>query len=110
MSLNAEHRRDILSMCCVVARADGIIAAGEYERLIELLAELGQGSVGFEELQQWLDNGPPAPAKKLPEEHLKLFLHEAVGIAHADGNVSADEIATIKRLVNLCFENAERYK
>ena len=107
MELTSEQRRDILSMCCVVARADGIIAAGEYEQLIVLLAELGQGSVGFSELQEWLDHGPPAPSKKLPEGHLKLFLREAIGIAHADGNVDASEIDAIKRLVKLCFDTTD---
>jgi tellurite resistance protein len=95
-------------MCCEVARADGVVSAGEYERLIEILAELGAGAVSFGELQLWLEQGAPSPRRKLPEELIRLFLHEAISIARADGQVDQVELASIKDFVRYCFEGGQR--
>lgn len=99
-----EQRRDILGMCCEVARADGVVSAGEFERLIEILAELGAGAVSFGELQRWLEQGAPSPKRKLPEDLVRLFLHEALSVARADGHVAPQELSSIKDFVRYCFE------
>lgn len=91
-------------MCCEVARADGSVNTLEYESLLELLGRLSQGAVGFSELERWVSVGPPAIDARLPEESVKTFLREAVGIARADGKVDEVEIATIKELVARYFD------
>lgn len=91
-------------MCCEVARADGSVNTREYESLLELLGRLAQGAVGFSELERWITIGPPAVDARLPEECIKTFLREAVGVARADGKVDEVEIATIKELVARYFD------
>lgn len=91
-------------MCCEVARADGSVDALEYESLLELLGRLSHGAVGFSELERWIAAGPPAIDARLPEEIVKTFLREAVGVARADGKVDEVEIATIKQLVARYFD------
>ena len=109
MELSNKQRRDILALCCAVAHADGNVSPLEFEHMLELLMRIGQGTVGFEELQNWLEQGPPPLDAKLPESAIKLFLHEAVGLANADGHVDERELTAIKRLVAGCFEGAEKY-
>jgi tellurite resistance protein len=94
-------------MCIEVARADGSVNSSEYEGLLELLARLAQGAVGYSELEDWIQKGPPAVEVRLPEPAVKLFLREAVAIARADGKVQEVEIATIKELVQRYFDLGE---
>ena len=109
MELTPKQRHDILALCCAVAHADGNTSPLEFEHMLDLLMRIGQGSVGFEELQVWLEQGPPPLEAKLPEAHIKLFLHEAIAVANADGHVDESEISAIKRLIAGCFEGAEKY-
>jgi len=109
MALTTQDRRDIVALCCAVARADGIVSTLEFERLVGLLARIAQGLVGLDELQEWLSKGPPVCSARLAEEHLRLFLHEAIGVASADGHVDESEIETIKSLVSRCFTEGPKY-
>jgi tellurite resistance protein len=104
VELTRQQRRALLAMCCEVARADGSVNASEYEGLLELLGRMAQGAVGFSELERWISVGPPALDTTLPEETVKIFLREAVGIARADGKVDEVEIATIKQLLERYFD------
>jgi tellurite resistance protein len=104
MELSRDQRRALLAMCIEVARADGSVNVSEYEGVLELLGRMAQGSVGYSEIEQWLQQGPPRLDVRLPEEAVKVFLREAVGIARADGKVDAVEIATIKELVARYFD------
>ena len=104
MHLSKKDRRAIIAMCCTVARADGFVSAGEFEYLMDILGRLSRGSVTFGELQSWLDDGPPSIDVILSEDLLQLFLHEAVAVAHADGQVDESEIWTIKSLVRSFFD------
>jgi tellurite resistance protein len=87
-----------------VARADGEVSPREYEMLIELLSRLGGNAASFAELQEWLENGPPGCTVKMPEDHIRLFLREAIAVAHADGKVDQSELDTIKRIASQCIE------
>jgi len=109
MELSNKQRHDIIALCCAVAHADGNVSPLEFEHMLDLLMRIGQGSVGFEELQTWLEQGPPPLNAKLPEAAIKTFLREAIGVANADGRVDESELAAIKRLVAGCFEGAEKY-
>jgi tellurite resistance protein len=104
MELTREQRRALLALCCVVARADGEVSTAEYEQLLDLLARLSQGSVGFSELQRWMNEGPPALDVRLPEDCIRMFLREAIALGRADGRLDEVEIATIKELVQRYFE------
>ncbi len=104
MELSRDQRRALLAMCIEVARADGTVNVSEYENVLELLGRLSHGSVGYSEIEQWLQQGAPRFDVRLPEEAVKVFLREAVGIARADGKVDAVEIATIKELVARYFD------
>ncbi len=107
MSLSRKERRQVIAQCCAVARADGEVSPGEYEHLIELLATIGADSVSFFELQEWLETGPPECTVLMREDHVRLFLREAIAIAHADGKVDETELATIKRIVAACYDSSE---
>jgi tellurite resistance protein len=104
MELTRNQRRALLAMCCEVARADGNVHSREYESLLDLLGRLAQGAVGFSELERWINEGPPAIDARLPEEIVKTFLREAVGVARADGKLDEVEIATMKELVARYFD------
>jgi tellurite resistance protein len=104
MELTKDQRRAILAMCCIVARSDGTVSSSEYEQLLDLLARLAQGAVGFSELEQWLNDGPPAIEVRLPETAIRMFLREALTLAKADGKLEDVELATIKELVSRYFE------
>ena len=104
MQLDRTQRRALIAMCCEVAKADGSVNTSEYEALLDLLGRLAQGAVGFSELTRWMEQGPPRPEARLPDEAVRLFLREAVTIARADGKVEEVEIATMKQLVERYFE------
>jgi tellurite resistance protein len=104
MELTREQRRAMLAMCCTVARADGQVNSSEYESLLDLLSRMAQGAVGFSELQNWLDQGPPEVQVRLPEQTIRTFLREALSLARADGKLEPVELATIKELVARYFE------
>ena len=104
MELTKEQRRAILAMCCTVARSDGQVSSSEYESLLDMLSRMAQGAVGFSELQQWMDHGPPQIQVRLPEQSIRMFLREALGLARVDGKLEDVELATIKELVALYFE------
>ena len=104
MDLSDTQRRALLAMCCEVARADGSVDTGEIEQLLELLGRLSHHSVGFSELQQWVEQGPPHFDVKLPDSVVKEFVKEAVALARADGKVDRVEIAAIKHMVERYFD------
>jgi tellurite resistance protein len=104
MELTKEQRRAVIAMCCTVARSDGQVSTSEYETLLELLSRVAHGAVGFSELQHWLEHGPPHFDVRLPEQNIRGFLREALGLARADGKLDAVELATIKELVGRYFE------
>lgn len=104
MELTREQRRALLAMCCVVARSDGQVSTPEYEALLDLLARLSDGAVGFSELEHWLHEGPPEISVRLPEQAIRMFLREALGLARVDGKLQDVELATIKELVARYFD------
>jgi tellurite resistance protein len=104
MELTHEQRRALLALCCLVARADGEVSASEYEQLLELLSRLAKGAVGFSELESWMYKGPPELDVRLPEDCIRLFLREAIGLSRSDGKLQDVEIATIKELVHRYFD------
>jgi tellurite resistance protein len=104
MELSREQRRAIIAMCCTVARSDGQVSTSEYESLLDLLSRTAHGAVGFSELTHWLDEGPPVIDVRLPEQSIRSFLREALGLARVDGKLEPVELATIKELVARYFE------
>lgn len=98
MELDPSQRRALLALCCEVARADGAVNSLELEALLERLARLAQGAVGYSELAKWLEQGAPMINVQLPDEAVRMFLREAIAVARADGQVDDVEITTIKEL------------
>jgi uncharacterized tellurite resistance protein B-like protein len=104
MELTKEQRRGLLAMCCMVARSDGQISTPEYEALVDILARLAGGAVGFSELERWLHEGPPEIVVRFPESAIRMFLRESLTLARVDGKLEEIELSTIRDLVARHFE------
>jgi len=103
MSLTTVERRTLLNLWCRIARADGVIDDAELEQLAGLFYGHGAGSVSADEINDWLENGPPEPEALLPLTAESLFLDQARVIMSADDNVSPKESAVLRDLLETYF-------
>ncbi len=104
MSLTSSQRRTLLNLWCRIARADGVIDDAEMDQLAGLFYGHGQGSVSPEEINDWLEDGPPEPEVKLPLEAEALFLDQARVIMASDNEVVPRESAVLRDLLDTYFE------
>ncbi len=104
MSLTTEERRTLLNLWCRIARADGVIDDAEIEQLAGLFYGHGAGSVSADEINDWLENGPPEPEARLSLSAESLFLDQARVIMSSDGDISSKEGAVLRDLLETYFE------
>lgn len=104
MSLSPNERRTLLNLWCRLVRADGVVDDAEVDRLSELFAELGEGAVSEEEINQWLEQGPPEPEGRLPQSCRDIFIEHAQVIMRADREVVPTESAMLRELLARHFE------
>jgi len=98
-----EQRRTLINLWCRVARADGVVADGELQRLSKLFFRLGDDLLSAAEVDRWLDEGPPPVDVLLPSELAPLFLEHAREIMLADDEVSPAEPRLVNELLATYF-------
>lgn len=98
-----EQRRTLLNLWCRVARADGVVASAEIDRLSRLFYRLGEDLLSAAEVERWLEEGPPAINELLPARAQPLFLEHAREIMLADHELSPDESAVVRELLDTYF-------
>jgi len=97
------QRRTLLNLWCRVARADGIVASSELDRLSQIFYRLGDDILTATEVERWLDEGPPAVTELLPAELQGVFLEHAREIMLADRELAPSESALVRELLESCF-------
>ncbi|MDB4976891.1 MAG: hypothetical protein JWN48_5232 [Myxococcaceae bacterium] len=100
------QRRILLNLWCRVARADGIVADSETERLSQLFYRLGDDLLTADEVVRWLDDGPPEITELLPPEAAPVFLEHAREIMLADQEVVPLESDLVRELLSSYFRAA----
>ncbi len=100
-----EQRRTLLNLWCRVARADGIVADAELDRLSRLFYRLGDDALSAAEVDRWLEEGPPPIPEPLPAAAKELFLAHAREIVLADGEIAPGEAALVRELLNDYFQS-----
>ena len=98
-----EQRRTLLNLWCRVARADGVVADAELERLSRLFYRLTEDLVSASEVDRWLEEGPPPVTELLPAELSEVFLFHAREIMLADHELAPTETALVRELLSACF-------
>jgi uncharacterized tellurite resistance protein B-like protein len=98
-----EQRRTLLNLWCRVARADGVVASEEIDRLSRLFYRLGEDLLSAAEVERWLEEGPPPINELLPARAQALFLEHAREIMLADHELSPDESALVRELLDTYF-------
>ena len=99
-----QQRRTLLNLWCRVARADGIVASEEIDRISRLFYRLGEDVLSAAEVERWLDEGPPAVTELLPASAQPIFLEHAREIMLADRELTPDESATVRELLDSYFQ------
>lgn len=102
-ALSTAQRRTLLNLCCRIARADGIVADAEIARLSKLFYHLGEDVVPAEEVDLWLEDGPPEVDEPLPPEAAPTFLEHAREIVVADARISHSESQLVAELLQTYF-------
>lgn len=100
------QRRILLNLWCRVARADGIVADAEVDRLSRLFYRLGDDIISADEVLDWLEHGPPEIGELLPAQAAPMFLEHAREIMVADSEVSPLESELVRKLLNTYFQAA----
>jgi uncharacterized tellurite resistance protein B-like protein len=101
-----QQRRDLLNLWCRVARADGIVADSEIERLSQLFYRLAEDVVTAAEVDRWLEEGPPELTELLPAAAEPLFLEHAREIMLADQEIVPMESDLVRELLKSYFRTA----
>lgn len=101
--LSTAQRRTLLNLCCRIARADGIVADAEIERLSKLFYYLGDHVIAAAEVDRWLEDGPPEVEELLPREAEATFLEHAREIVVADARISHSESQLVAELLHTYF-------
>jgi len=104
MSLGPSERRTLLNLWCRLARADGVVDDAEVDRLSELFAEFAEGVVAEDEINDWLEHGPPEPEARLAPTCRDLFIEHAQQIMRADREVVPAESALLREILSRYFE------
>jgi uncharacterized tellurite resistance protein B-like protein len=99
-----QQRRTLLNLWCRVARADGIVADAEIERLSQLFYRLAEDVVTAAEVDRWLEDGPPEITELLPLEAEPLFLEHAREIMLADQEIVPMESDMVRELLKSFFQ------
>lgn len=99
-----EQRRTLLNLWCRVARADGVVASTEIDRISRLFYRIGEDLLSAAEVERWLEEGPPPVAELLPASAQPLFLEHAREIMLADRELSPHESALVRELLETCFQ------
>jgi uncharacterized tellurite resistance protein B-like protein len=100
-----EQRRTLLNLWCRVARADGVVASTEVDRISLLFYRLGEDLLSAAEVDRWLEEGPPPIAELLPASAQPLFLEHAREIMLADRELSPRESAHVRELLDTYFQH-----
>lgn len=98
-----EQRRTLLNLWCRVARADGVVADAELERLSRLFFRLTEDLVSAAEVDRWLEEGPPPVTELLPRELQDVFLFHAREIMLADHEIAPTESDVVRELLHHYF-------
>jgi uncharacterized tellurite resistance protein B-like protein len=101
-----QQRRNLLNLWCRVARADGIVADAEIERLSLLFYRLAEDVVTAAEVDRWLEEGPPEITELLPAEAEPLFLEHAREIMLADQEIVPMESDLVRELLKSYFQRS----
>lgn len=101
--LSDEQRRTLLNLCCRIARADGIVADAEIDRLSKLFYHIGDHVVDAAEVDRWLEEGPPEVVELLPPEAEATFLEHAREIVLADARISHSESTLVSEILQTYF-------
>jgi uncharacterized tellurite resistance protein B-like protein len=101
-----EQRRTLLNLWCRVARADGVVADSELERLSRLFYRLTEDLVSAAEVDRWLEEGPPAITELLPAELREVFLFHAREIMIADHEIAPTESELVREILHTYFRAA----
>ena len=102
-ALTSGQRRSLLNLCCRIARADGIVADAEIDRLSKLFYYIGDHVVDAEEVDRWLEEGPPEVDELLPKEAEATFLEQAREIVVADARISHSESQLVAEFLQTYF-------
>lgn len=100
------QRRILLNLWCRVARADGIVADAEIDRMSQLFYRLGDDLLSADEVMRWLDEGPPEITELLPATAAPVFLEHARSIMIADQEVVPQESDMVRELLQSYFRNS----
>lgn len=101
-----QQRRNLLNLWCRVARADGIVADAEIDRLSQLFYRLAEDVVTAAEVDRWLEEGPPELTELLPKEAEPLFLEHAREIMLADQEIVPMESDLVRQLLKSYFQRS----
>ncbi len=93
-------------MWCRVAWADGVLHSVELDVIVNLFERIGAGSLTAEEFEMWIFEPPELEEQTLPSHLKRLFVHEALQIAAADGEVGTRELEVVRNLLHRCFPEA----
>jgi uncharacterized tellurite resistance protein B-like protein len=107
MGLDIRQRHDFIALLCRIAWADGQIAEGERARLREVLLRIGKGAVMPDELERWLNDGPPRVEAPLPAEAREAFINESMRLNAADCDVDPAEMRAMQDILNYYFTHSD---
>lgn len=106
MQFSEQQRRTLLNLWCRVARADGVVADAEIERLSQLFYALAEDVVTAAEVDLWLEEGPPEITELLPAEAQPIFLAHAREIMLADEEIVPLESSMVRELLRAYFRTS----
>lgn len=101
-----EQRRTLLNLWVRVARADGVVASSEVDRLSRLFYHLGEELMSADEVLRWLEQGPPEIGELLPAALAPVFLEHAREIMLADREIDPSETTMVRELLATYFRPA----
>lgn len=107
--VTSDQRRTLIALACRVAWADGVVADEERTYIRQLVQRLGGAAMTGEELDAWLDEGPPAAElETLPEGLGRFFFYEALQLAESDGDLDPREEAMCQEILDRVFVESEK--
>jgi uncharacterized tellurite resistance protein B-like protein len=106
VSFTDQQRRNLLNLWCRVARADGVVADAEIDRLSQLFYQLAEDVVSAAEVDRWLEEGPPELTELLPPEAQPVFLEHAREIMLADQEIAPLESSMVRELLHSYFRTS----
>lgn len=109
VEVTREQRRTLIALACRVAWADGVVEYEERSFIADLVRRLGDDTLEADELESWLDKGPPrAELESLPPELGQFFFYEALRLAESDGDMDPREQSMVEDILGRVFQRIEQ--